>query len=200
MKSETLERRPRPWARWATKAAFGALAFGLGAAAAAPKHTFTAGAKLSAQEMNENFADLEARIAKPTLTYAGSTYSVGPTKFCGASVAPANASFAAGGKVGYAAAKIVCEQTCASLSAHMCLAEEVVRSVAIGVPITREGWYSTGTEGYGPNSFTTEVIDCAGWQNASGNTFGMTWAIGGAGENRPYDRPCAESHPILCCD
>jgi len=37
---------------------------GVGVAAAAPKHTFVSGAKVSAADMNENFADLDARLAK----------------------------------------------------------------------------------------------------------------------------------------
>jgi hypothetical protein len=37
---------------------------GIGVAAAAPKHTFVSGTKVSAADMNENFADLDARLAK----------------------------------------------------------------------------------------------------------------------------------------
>lgn len=52
-------------------------ALGLGIAVAAPRHTFTAGATISASQMNENFVDLDARLTALETAAAARNFRVG---------------------------------------------------------------------------------------------------------------------------
>jgi hypothetical protein len=195
-----------PLARRVTQAGLVALVLGAGVAFAAPKHTFKGGDALPATQLNETLADLDTRLQESRLVRngAGGSYSVGATKLCGTTDS-LPLPFTADGKVGYAAAKAYCEKSaCNSPSAHMCTAAEVVRSVALGIGPTKEGWYSSGTEGgYSSSGTTASINDCSGWQSNNAASLGMTWQVGSPEQpnrNTPYDRPCNEQHPILCCD
>jgi hypothetical protein len=191
------------WARRATQAVIVALGLGAGVAIAAPKHTFSAGEPLSAAKLNETLQDLDARILEGRVVRnsAGGVYSVGPTKLCAVS-ASLPPPFTANGKVGYAAAKAICEKSaCNSPTAHMCTAAEIVRSVALEIGPKQAGWYTSGTEG--AYNTTVSINDCSGWQAGNASSIGMVWSVGTSEQpnrNTPYSGFCNESHPILCCD
>jgi hypothetical protein len=159
--------------------------------------TFKDGDTLSAADLNASFR------AVSVLTYNGSSYSVGATKFCGATT-----THYTGNLGGYAGAKQACETACASPTSHMCMPEEMVRSAAVGVPMQGvNGWVSTGvlvTEG---TDQLTYVGDCGtsygsnapAWTRTNaatqGRVAGANWADGAFS----YDL-CTSSYSILCCD
>jgi hypothetical protein len=176
-------------------------ALGLGVAIAAPKNTFKANDPLSSQKMNENFDDLDARIGavetKPVITKGGKQYSTFAT-FCGMTSATYDGKTVGG----YAGAKSKCEaaSSCGnSPSAHMCTAEEMVRSVQLSVPVTTaDGWYATGVRAWGGNNLAAND-DCEGWvYNTDG--YGADWGGGALPGSRPNHSGCANLLPIRCCD
>jgi hypothetical protein len=136
---------------------------------------------------------LQASISNPVVTRKGRQYSLGAT-FCGVTATPTSGAIFNG----YLGAKTSCEGTSAcgnSPSAHMCSAEEVVRSMAVGIaPPTTPAWYSAGFLSGGGGA----LFDCAGWTTASGASYGWIWpnvsltALG-------YDS-CGAQHVIACCD
>lgn len=97
---------------------------------------------------------------------------------------------------GYAAAKQICESAAGcGLAAHMCTAEEVVRTLAVdgqflpaGVP---QAWYSSGVLSSN-SSFVFD--DCIGWTSVSATHQGSDWSGG------PQAVPCTNSRPVMCCD
>jgi len=165
------------------------------------KHVFNKGDVVSSAAMNENFADLDTRVASPTrvATVGTVSYSVGATKACGA--APArNGKFGALG-AGYTTAKSACETACTSKSAHMCSSEEAVRNAQMGTPLNA-GWISSGIAATTPGP-TAVSNDCSAWSNDVGqnptapNTqnFGTVWT----GQFMGF-ATCDVAEPISCCD
>jgi hypothetical protein len=167
---------------------------------ASVKHMFVSGTVVSAADMNDNFADLDARItAGRVATNGTSSYSMGATKPCTA--APTTDGNIGKGVSGYVVAKKACETSCGSKTAHMCSAEETVRLAQMGTP-PNAGWISTGLSSTTPGPTATEN-DCQGWSTNVGtltsppNTqqFGVVWTGGFASFGT-----CEQSHPISCCD
>lgn len=165
------------------------------------KHVFNKGDVVSSAAMNENFADLDQRIASPThvATIGTVSYSVGLTKGCGA--APTRDGKFADIGSGFTTAKAACEAACSSKSAHMCSSEEAVRMAQMGSPINA-GWVSTGIAATTPGP-TAVSNDCTAWSNNVGqnatapNTqnFGTVWT----GQFMGFVT-CNVSEPISCCD
>jgi hypothetical protein len=171
---------PRRTKRMALLIGLPVLLLGLSAVAVAGVvNTFHDGDVLHAKELNDNFVDLDARIAN--LAAKQSDYSANAT-FCGGSAnLPGNLG-------GYSGAKTTCGGTCklagqSSPTAHMCTGEELVHSLAVGKnPPT--GWYASGVGS-----------DCFGYTSTEVQRNGSLWAGGGP----TYDS-CEQIAPVLCCD
>ncbi|HYV46542.1 MAG TPA: hypothetical protein VFA20_16870 [Myxococcaceae bacterium] len=83
--------------------------------------------------------------------------------YCGKSQSTTSGDIQFGLLRGYRAAKAICEAACNNNLAHLCSAEEMVRSLQVGAfaPYPSENlWYSTGVRLAG----TLDVADCDGWQ------------------------------------
>ncbi len=94
---------------------------------------------------------------------------------------------------GFAGAKTTCETKCSSPSAHMCTADEIVRSMAMSVPISGSPWYATFTKQYfNGNSY---VGDCASFKSSD-----MFWVGHYIESGQPNADFCNASHPVACCD
>lgn len=164
------------------------------------KHMFVKGDVISAAAMNENFADLDGRIAAARVATSGtSSYSMGATKAC--TSAPATDGNIGKGVSGYPVAKKACEASCGSTTAHMCSAEEVVRLAQMGTP-AKSGWISTGVSSTTPGP-TAVSNDCYGWTTNIGQTaavpntqqFGTVWL-----DTYSSFAACNTTQPISCCD
>jgi hypothetical protein len=161
------------------------LFIGIGAALAVPV-TFSDGTVLSAAQLNSNFANLEQRMAaaEKRLTDNGK-YSIG-ANYCAAT-----ATSVTGNIGGYVAAKALCVTACgASPTAHMCVTEELLRSLQTGVTVPN-GWFSAGT----PTSSGSTQPDCEHWSSAESSNQGAASTVYGL-----LDSYCNTSQPILCCD
>jgi len=73
-------------------------------------------------------------------------------------------------------------------NAHMCTAEEMVRSATLGSAMPSGAWYSTGVAVSGSAS-----ADCQGWTQTAGLN-AMTWE-----SSYGMAVSCAASYPIACC-
>jgi hypothetical protein len=155
-------------------------------------NTFKDGDALSAQTMNDNFVALDTRLTNLEALTARQTadggYSLGAT-FCGATgQTKGDLSGLPAAGSGYAKARAQCQTTCSSPTAHMCTAEELIRSAALGKTIGG-GWYSTGT------NVTGVILDCNDWtEGTDPNVFGPAWSTGAS------DDRCTYTHAVACCD
>lgn len=159
-------------------------ALGVGIAVGAP-HQWKTSDALTATDLNG--------LSRLTSADGGVTYSVAATAVCG-STASTTGNFSAlnTGKTGYASAKKACESACGgSATAHMCFADEVIRSSALGVNMT--GWYASGGSSVG----TSTGGECVGFTSADSANYGLVWNNGGP---YPYLFACSTSLPVLCCD
>ena len=146
---------------------------------------FSTGDVLSASKMNADFADIDAWRGHPVVTHGGKQWSLGAA-YCG-STAATNGQITGG----YAGAKSLCETACASPSAHMCTAEELVRTVQMGAA-TGAGWYADGVS----DSSGAPASDCNGWTSSATEVFGMNWAA-----SHPSVQACSySSYGAQCCD
>jgi hypothetical protein len=156
--------------------------------------SFVKDTTLSADDLNQDFVNLEGRMAalesfKAQATSNG-TYNLG-AKYCGAT-----ATKFTGNLGGYAGAKAACVSTCAnSPTAHMCLPNELVQTEAVGTATPADGWYSMGT--YSADNVGYLYNDCNGWTSNATSLAGAVWD--GAGK-RPSGVICGNSEPILCCN
>lgn len=154
---------------------------GMGAAMALPSSTDPAPTS-SSQGTN-----LERRLAavEKRLTDSGQ-YTVGAT-FCGATSTTFN-----GNVGGYAAGKALCQPSCGnSTTAHVCVTEEIVRSVATGGTLPF-GWYTSGT--FSALSGSTQH-DCKAWSSSDNGEIGAAFNQFGL-----FIATCDTQQPILCCD
>lgn len=163
-------------------------ALGIGIAVAAP-HQWKSNDPLAA-------ADLNGLNVVSYTSDAGTTtsYSVGATKYCGITPVTTTGAVVYATVTGYPGAKKACENVAScgnSPTAHMCTAEELVRSTQLGVP-TASGWISSGIAG-------GTIADCLGWTNGTISWSGAAWLNGASG---PVSNSvsCNASSPILCCD
>lgn len=172
--------------------------FGGAVAWASVPTTFKDGDTLSAQALDDDFASLDGRLQRLETAHARETadggYSLGAT-YCGQtgnttgdlSGLPAPGS-------GYAKARAQCQTACSSATAHMCTAEELVRSRTVGKqPV--EGWYSSGVYAPRINASSDWIMDCVSWSNGTTDREGMVWESYG-----PNATSCNASVAVLCCD
>jgi hypothetical protein len=168
-----------------------------------PLKMFSANDKLSAADVNANFKTLADGVTaletkKPVAKNPanGKTISIGAT-FCG--VTPQAIVGSAIGGYDKAAQSCQVATGCqSSASTHMCTAEEMLRSRAIGLDIP-SSWYSTGVavvSNY--NTMEHGLNDCSEWTSAVANQQGPEWNAGGAGG--PGFAGCSSPAPIACCD
>ncbi len=151
-------------------------------------NSFKAGDALSADKLNADFKDVDARLAHPVVAKNAKKYSLGAT-YCGATANPTTGQTTNG----YAGAKSSCEAVAAcasSPSAHMCTGDELTRSVQLGVAVT-SGWYASGTSA--PTAGPPR--DCQGYTTASNMLYGAYWQ-----SFYPDVDNCSLSHAVLCCD
>lgn len=149
------------------------------------------GSALSATKLKGNLADLQAQIDKPIITKNGKQYSLGAS-YCG-STAATNGQITGG----YAGAKTLCESVVAcsnSKSAHMCTADELVRSRQLQVNVPG-GWYATGAYAYYAPS-NTAMDDCNGFTSNSATVDAPAWSATAT----PTLYSCSDVRPVLCCD
>lgn len=167
---------------------------GLTAGAYAAIQTFTAGGKVSAAEMNGNFADLNSRLAAVeakggVVTLGTKKYSVGATTY-----KASTSGLYSGSQVGgYDGAKAKCEIAVGNATAHLCTFDELSRSAQLGVSPIVVGYYSASLVVY--NSQAAD--DCGGWTDSSGTQDGSVWALT---PSRPSVTTCNSTKPLLCCD
>lgn len=180
--------------RWAVVAGTVIGALGIGLAIGAP-HQWMPKDPLNASDLN----DLNV------VTNGTSSISVGGTTYCGTSTSAATGYFGS-----YSAAKTLCEASAGcgtSKTAHMCDADELIRSAQIGKTIT-PGWYSSGNaQDLTVSGGAYQVIDCGGWNSTnamrlSPAPMGPYWGVppGGPPGGAPEGDACGNSHVILCCD
>lgn len=165
-------------------------ALGVGIALAAP-HQWKANDPLAAADLN----GLNV-ITYTTDGGATSSYSVGATKFCGATPVPTAGDIVYSGTHGYRAAKKQCESVTScgnSATAHMCTAEEMVRSSQLGIP-TAYGWIASGV------AINGTTLDCVGWSNGTVGQAGAAWDNNFGAGGTPNILSCNATTSILCCD
>jgi hypothetical protein len=160
--------------------------FGGGALVYASQTHFSSGQALTAAALNNNFDELYGAMSKPTVVKNGKSISLGGT-YCGKSATPVDGA-AVGGHTG---AKAKCEASCASPTAHMCDAAEIVRSQQLGIALPSDkAWV---------NSFASSntAVDCIAWTNGQANGVGMVWNV-----SPPIliVDACNLPYPIACCD
>ncbi len=83
--------------------------------------------------------------------------------YCGKSPSPTTGNLQYNALTGYRAAKSICEASCSDARAHMCSAEEIVRSFQVGrlTPYPVENlWYSSATR----YDSSLVISDCDGWE------------------------------------
>lgn len=119
--------------------------------------------------------------------------------YCGATAIAYSGNLLAavpGAANGYAAAKTLCENVSGcTVGAHMCISDEIVRSLAMGVSLPAAGgWYSTGVNAQNNGYFAN---DCLGW-TAFDNQHGASFFAGGA-PSFPSFEYCSLAEPVLCC-
>ena len=159
---------------------------GVGAVVYANQIQFSAGQTLTAAALNSNFGELYASAAKPTVTKNSKSISIGGA-YCGATATTYDGS-AIGG---YTGAKAKCETACASATAHMCDAGEIVRSQQLGIAPANGAWVAAF------NDTTDTTVDCISWTNNQSNANGMAW-----NQALPMilHAGCDTAHAIACCD
>lgn len=143
---------------------------------ATPAH-FSAGTTLTA-----------SAIQSLNIVVHGTTqYSVGATVY--ACAAPTTAG---GNLGGYTGAKALCEAACGSPTAHMCMSDEIGRSLQLGFA-PPSGFYATAMV----IAEAGNLDDCFGWTQ---NVAGRHGAALQPGSTVPQPQPCNSSIPVLCCD
>lgn len=200
LKVYTLDIPTRPWFRHVF--ALAALALVVGATTlvyATPKNTFAAAEPVSATKMNQNFVDLDSRLAALE-GKSGGTY-------CGIT-APTTGSIATGGFKGYQAAKKLCEAVVGcGATAHMCSGDEIARTAEQtgGVPAPQDTLARTKLSEF--TSITGNGRDCLGYTAAAAGETSGAWLLNqvtgfaayNVGAPTPGFAQCDALNPIACC-
>jgi hypothetical protein len=105
------------------------------------------------------------------------------------------------GVIGYRAAKLLCEKAdgCASPTAHMCSAGEMVRSAQLGMfaaGLRTSAWVSTGAAYPTGSAFSS--ADCGGWGTSNGAQTGTAFHASQGGIVA-MQVSCDQSAAIACC-
>lgn len=120
--------------------------------------------------------------------YGAEEISVGGI-YCGSTI-PTTAD--AGG---YPGVKALCEAVCGDPAAHLCSAEEVGRSLQLGMSLPRDEWYSSVVGSSSAN-------DCQGWRsNAAAGPLLLYAALSPPDPTTamPSYFGCSAARPFLCC-
>jgi len=153
--------------------------------------------------LEDDVAALQTDVAalqtqKPLAEANGKTYSIGAI-FRGATAIAYTGNLTAAVPAaanGYAAAKTLCEVSLSSPSGHMCTADEVLRSMALGLTVAAGGaggaFFGTGVYAQSGSYLFT---DCRGWTSASGVENANSWT-----GTVSLDASCEFARPLLCCD
>ncbi|MFI5300439.1 MAG: hypothetical protein ACHREM_20320 [Polyangiales bacterium] len=193
------------WARGALLMAVGGLVVGVGMRAFASPPNWTSGETLTA-----------AGLTQLSVATAGTaSYSVGATVFVGITsgthtgnlLADPHAGTAANG---YQAAANICraEVTGATPTIHMCTAEEIMRTAALGMPMPQQpgvlpavnavGRFSTMVQAPGSGS---PAADCTGWTGTTGAAaVDVSYAGASGGGWAASTTSCGSAMYLLCCD
>jgi hypothetical protein len=147
-------------------------------------------------------ADSATTAARHIITHGTDSVSVGGI-YCGAT-APTTGQFTGPSAYGYTNARTLCQQVGSpcSATAHMCRADELVRSLEFGMPIPGTPWYVSGLAASGDPDYGTGITsDCNGWNSAGAGSSGhadtgSVWVAG----SFPAAANCSTSQPIACCD
>jgi len=188
-----------------------AAGIGLVSAVAANLASFSSGTPISSAQMNANFQALNSEldqlrgelVAAKVRAHDGSVISVAGV-FKLATVTTTKGRITYPGKLGYAAAKKICEIEAGSESAHMCTPEEMVRSAQLGVMPAPGvyGWIASGHTQRARGDTTYVVAnDCLAFVNDQPTCGTTTECYGtGFGPTGPTYQLCDTVGPILCCD
>jgi hypothetical protein len=200
-----LSERQKRFMRWCvvTGSAIAALGIGVAFAGGIDTSWISSGQPVNALSLSNDLNGLQEQIsgdgglqaqlgalqsqiagaAAAIISNGATHYSVGPTRYVGAT----SATFT--GDIGsYAATKSDCENAF-SPTAHMCSGEELLRSAALGLAIG-EGWYSASAASTG----AVVTADCNGWTSAASSNGGLFW------EGYPGIAACDNTFVILCCE
>ncbi len=158
---------------------------GIGAAVYANQIHFTSGQTLTAAQLDNNFDELYAAAAKPSITRNGKSISIGGA-YCGAT----SATYDGAAIGGYTGAKAKCEATCGTATAHMCDGADILRSEQLGITMPDGVWLSSYTA-------SITAVDCLMWTKNTTNTIGEVLNL-----SPPLflTAACNTSHSIACCD
>lgn len=115
--------------------------------------------------------------------------------YCGITAATTGSfSDAVSGATGYRAAKVLCENACASPGAHMCSSHEAALSAQVGALVAPGGWIASA------NAANPSMSDCQGWTAGTSTGWGGTvMQVDAGGNATPVMNPCVSSFPIVCC-
>lgn len=158
---------------------------GLVAVVHASQIHFSSGQSLTAAQLNNNFDELYAAAAKPSVTKNGKSISIGGA-YCGVTATPYDGSTVGG----YTGAKAKCETACTSVTAHMCDAAEIGRSRQLGINLPDGAWAASFAA-------ANTTSDCVSWTNGQNNAVGM---VINAAPPILMQVDCNTSHAIACCD
>lgn len=128
-----------------------------------------------------DFAQIQADLASLRADATASNSYSANARFCGATQA------VTGNLGGYRAAKTMCTAACGTPTAHVCSAEEMIRTFSLD-GVDRSGWIATGIASDGTN-------DCNGFQDGTSGLRGNQWD-----GSRASRRTCHEAIAVLCCD
>jgi hypothetical protein len=112
--------------------------------------------------------------------------------YCGSSLA------VTGSAGGYVGAKTLCETACGDPAAHLCSAEEVVRSLQVGIDVPTAERYAAGIQ---YSSGASSSYECFGWRDGTVSALvapSITYHTGYGGLG-PSTTDCGTSRPFLCC-
>jgi hypothetical protein len=112
--------------------------------------------------------------------------------YCGSSLA------VTGSAGGYVGAKTLCETACGDPAAHLCSAEEVVRSLQVGIDVPTAERYAAGIQ---YSSGASSSYECFGWRDGTVSALvapSITYHTGYGGLG-PSTTDCGTTRPFLCC-
>jgi hypothetical protein len=150
---------------------------------AAPVPQFVSGQPLTATELNA----LVDAVNSPLAENGALSYSA-QAIYCEASMP------VTGDVGGYQGAKALCEDTCGSASAHVCTADELLRSLGLGVELPSVTNYRFAT-GITWGGTAGQQADCRAFSQATEAYGGAVWSVD------HFDiTGCSTAYPMLCCD
>lgn len=166
-------------------------------------HSFGQNQVLTHTDLNDNFNSLDSRVTAlessgkaVTVTVNGTSRSYSRAAVYAGATPPQyygdmRTSTSGSGPTGYVGAKTICENLVKTKTAHMCTADELIRSAQLGKTIPN-GWYATGVQ-----DAQNVAQDCRGWTSNDSvqGTKGALWT-----GVFPSAQSCGVTASVLCCD